>query len=73
MRADTLDKALQHRPDKQELIEKNVLPDSNAAPALQGQQKDLAKHMRADSLDKALQQRPDKEQLVKEGILKEDE
>lgn len=73
MRADTLDKALQHRADKQELIDKNILPDSKAAPALQEKQKELEKHMKADHLDKALQNRPEKEELVKEGILKEGE
>lgn len=73
MRADTLDKALQQRPEREALIDKNILPDSTAAPALQEKQKELEKHMRADSLDKALQSRPDREKLVEEGILKEGE
>lgn len=47
----------------------NILPDSKAAPALQGQQKELKKHMRADSLEHKIQQRPKPEELVKEGIL----
>lgn len=51
-------------------MEKNVLLDSNAAPAIQEQQKELEKHMRADSLEKKLQHRPEKEELIKEGILK---
>lgn len=51
----------------------NILPNSTAAPALQGQQKELEKHMRADSLEQKIQQRPKPEELVKEGILKEDE
>ena len=50
----------------------NILPDSTAAPALQGQQRELAKHMRADSLEQKLQQRPKPEELLKEGILDED-
>ena len=66
-------KNLEKRPDKQELIERNILPDSNAAPAIQGQQKELEKHMRADSLEQKIQQRPKPEELVKEGILNEDE
>ena len=51
----------------------NILPDSSAAPALQGQQKELEKHMRADSLEQKIQHRPKPEELVKEGILQEDE
>ena len=50
----------------------NILPDSTAAPAIQGQQRELAKHMRADSLEQKLQQRPKPEELLKEGILDED-
>ena len=50
----------------------NILPNSTAAPALQGQQRELAKHMRADSLEQKLQQRPKPEELLKEGILDED-
>ena len=51
----------------------NILPDSTAAPALQGQQKELERHMRADSLEQKIQQRPKPEELVKEGILQADE
>jgi hypothetical protein len=47
----------------------NILPESNAAPALQGHQRDLQKHMRADSLNEKLANRPKPEELVKEGIL----
>lgn len=51
----------------------NILPDSSAAPALQGQQKELEKNMRADSLEHKIQMRPKAEELVKEGILRADE
>jgi hypothetical protein len=47
----------------------NILPDSTAAPALQGHQRELERHMRADSLEKGLQGRPKPEDLVKKGIL----
>lgn len=47
----------------------NILPDSTAAPALQGHQRELEKHMRADSLEHKIQQRPRAEDLIKEGIL----
>ena len=51
----------------------NILPDSNAAPALQEKQRELEKHMRMDSLEQKLQSRPRPEELVKEGILGENE
>ncbi|KAA6410291.1 MAG: hypothetical protein FRX48_05712 [Lasallia pustulata] len=51
----------------------NILPDSTAAPAIQGQQRELLKHMRADSLEQKISNRPKPEDLVREGILKEDE
>ena len=51
----------------------NILPQSNAAPALQASQKALDKQMRADSLDQKIQQRPKPEDLVKEGILEASE
>ncbi len=51
----------------------NILPDSTAAPALQGQQRELEKHMRADSLEQKIQHRPKPEELIKEGILAADE
>lgn len=51
-------------------MQKNILHDSSAAPALQEKQHELEMHMRADSLEKHLQSRPKPEELVKEGILK---
>ncbi|PSN70095.1 hypothetical protein BS50DRAFT_571404 [Corynespora cassiicola Philippines] len=70
---DNLKKGLSHRPDRETLVERNILPDSSAAPSLQGHQKELERHMRADSLEKGLQSRPAPEELVKKGILDEDE
>ena len=66
---DNLKKGLKQRPEKEELVERNILPDSTAAPALQGQQKELAKHMRKNSLEKQLANRPRPEELIREGIL----
>ena len=63
---------MEKRPEREDLVDKNILMDSQAAPALQEKQKELEKHMRADSLEKGLQGRPKKEDLVKEGILKEE-
>lgn len=54
-------------------MERHILSDSNAAPALQEKQKELDMHMRADSLEKGLQTRPAKEELVAAGVLREDE
>lgn len=51
----------------------NILPDSTAAPALQGQQRELQKHMRANSLEQKIQHRPKPEELIQEGILKPEE
>lgn len=51
----------------------NILPDSSAAPAIQGPQRELQKHMRADSLEQKIANRPKAAELVREGILKEDE
>lgn len=70
---DNLKKGLSSRPDRAELVDRNILPNSTAAPALQGHQKELDMHMRADSLEKGLQNRPSPEELVKKGILDEDE
>ena len=50
----------------------NILPESTAAPAIVGHQKELEKHMRADSLNEKLQHRPDPATLLKEGVLHED-
>ena len=50
----------------------NILPDSTAAPAIVGQQKELEKHMRADSLNEKILHRPKPEDLVKGGVLHED-
>lgn len=54
-------------------LAENILPDSNAAPAIQGQQRELEKHMRADSLEEKMKHRPKPEDLIKEGILQADE
>jgi len=68
-----LEKKLAQRPDKQELIDHNILPASNVAPALQAAQKELERSLLEDTLDSKLKNRPPAEQLVKEGILQKDE
>ncbi|KAJ1327922.1 MKL/myocardin-like protein [Microdochium nivale] len=71
-RKNSLETHLKHRPERAELIEKNILPDSTAAAGLQEKQKELARHMRADSLNDKISHRPSPEKLVKEGVLHED-
>jgi hypothetical protein len=64
-----LDNKLSQRPDAKDLIDRNILPDSNAAPALQAHQKELEMNMRRNSLETKLQARPKAEELIREGIL----
>ncbi|KAH6623864.1 hypothetical protein F5144DRAFT_584562 [Chaetomium tenue] len=71
-RKNSLEFHLGHRPDRQELVNKNILPASTAAPSLQAHQKDLEKHMRADSLNEKIAHRPSPEALLKEGVLHDD-
>jgi hypothetical protein len=71
-RKNSLEFHLSHRPDRQELVAKNILPASTAAPGLQAHQKDLEKHMRADSLNEKIAHRPSPEALLKDGVLHDD-
>lgn len=82
---DSLRKGLEHRPEREELIQRktwnrpdvvhslilagNILPDSHAAPSLQRKQQELDRAMRADALEQRLQRRPTAEELIKEGIM----
>ncbi|KAG6810287.1 hypothetical protein H0H93_010232 [Arthromyces matolae] len=65
-----LERRLSARPDKQELIERNVLKDDKGiAPSLIAAREKLERSQLEDKLDHALQQRPKAAELVKEGIL----
>ncbi|KAA1127867.1 hypothetical protein PGTUg99_009586 [Puccinia graminis f. sp. tritici] len=68
-----LEKLLAERPDKTELIEKNVLKPGNLDPSLQAKQAELSKNQLEDKLNAALAHRPEPEKLVQEGILTEEE
>ncbi|PQE22950.1 rpel repeat protein [Rutstroemia sp. NJR-2017a BBW] len=70
--SDSLKKGLEKRPTKEDLVERNILPSTSAAPGIQAQQKELQKHMRADSLNEKISHRPTPEELVKQGVLHED-
>ncbi|KAK3319963.1 hypothetical protein B0T19DRAFT_275744 [Cercophora scortea] len=71
-RKNSLEQHLMHRPDRHELVEKNILPATSAAPGIQAQQKELEKHMRADSLNEKIAHRPSPETLIKDGVLHDD-
>jgi hypothetical protein len=71
-RKNSLEAHLQSRPERSELVEKNILPESTAAPGLQAQQKELKRHMLEDQLNDKISHRPDPEALIKEGVLQED-
>ncbi|KAF5238589.1 hypothetical protein HYE67_009397 [Fusarium culmorum] len=71
-RRNSLEAHLKHRPERSELVEKNILPASNAAPGLQAHQKELEKHMLEDKLNDKISHRPDPESLIKEGVLRDD-
>lgn len=68
-----LDKAISHRPEKQELVDRNILKDDNIAPALQAARDQLQRAQLEDKLDHELQNRPKADELVKKGILDADE
>ncbi|PSR88808.1 hypothetical protein BD289DRAFT_366669 [Coniella lustricola] len=72
-RRNSLEKHLAHRPERAELIEKNILPASNAAPGLQAQQKELEMRMRADSLNEKIAKRPSPDELIQKGVLSAEE
>lgn len=66
-----LEHSLGHRPDRQELEEKNILKPGNLAPALQARRDELQKSQLADKLEGRLERRPEKDELVIRGILKD--
>ncbi|KAI8581718.1 hypothetical protein K450DRAFT_230843 [Umbelopsis ramanniana AG] len=68
--AEKLDAFLSHRPDQQELVEKNILKDPKIAPSLQQHREELAKRQIEDSLRHKIEARPKKEDLVEHNILK---
>jgi len=62
---------LAHRPDKAELIERNILKDDKGlAPALIAAKEKLQRSQLEDQLAKAVASRPPREELEKSGILK---
>ncbi|KEY64245.1 hypothetical protein S7711_09038 [Stachybotrys chartarum IBT 7711] len=71
-RKNSLENHIAHRPDRHELVEKNILPASNAAPGLQAHQRELEKAMLEDKLKDKISHRPSPEELIREGVLHQD-
>ncbi|KAL7796842.1 hypothetical protein V8C37DRAFT_371650 [Trichoderma ceciliae] len=72
VRKNSLSNYLKHRPERSELVEKNILPDTTAAPGLIASQKELQKNMLGDKLNDKILHRPTPDTLLKEGVLHED-
>ncbi|KJF60831.1 RPEL repeat protein [Coccidioides immitis RS] len=68
-RRNSLEKYLQRRPNPQELKDRHILLDTNAAPSLQAAQHELARHRAMDSLKRHLEKRPDRDTLIERNIL----
>ncbi|CAO3680364.1 unnamed protein product [Umbelopsis vinacea] len=68
--AEKLDTFLSHRPEQQELVDKNILKDPKIAPSLQQHREELAKRQIEDSLRHKIESRPTREDLVEHNILK---
>jgi len=68
-----LDRAIGHRPEKQELLDKNILKDDRVAPALQAAKEQLQRAQLEDKIDYGLQHRPKADELVEKGILQANE
>ncbi|KAL1743052.1 hypothetical protein HDZ31DRAFT_83687 [Schizophyllum fasciatum] len=71
---DSLEKQLNQRPERSELVERNILKDDKGvAPALVANMERLKRSQLEDKLEHALQHRPKPDELVKGGILQDDE
>ncbi|PNY24880.1 Uncharacterized protein TCAP_05152 [Tolypocladium capitatum] len=71
-RKNSLENHLMRRPNRSELVDKNILPASSAAPSLLAHQKELERSMLEDKLNDKISHRPSPDRLVKEGVLHED-
>ncbi|KAI0396452.1 hypothetical protein F5Y17DRAFT_419161 [Xylariaceae sp. FL0594] len=65
----SLEHHLKARPERSELVDKNILKQPTDDPAEQEKREEMAKHERADQLNEKIAHRPSPEQLVKEGVL----
>jgi len=69
----TLERRLSNRPEKEELVDRNILKEDNVAPALVAAKERLQRSQLEDKLSQALQQRAKPEELVNKGIIAEDQ
>ncbi|KAJ7675059.1 hypothetical protein B0H17DRAFT_946343, partial [Mycena rosella] len=67
-----LEQRLKQRPDKADLIERNILKgnDKGISPSLVATKEKLQRSQLEDHLANALAQRPRREELVQKGVLK---
>ncbi|KAH7888781.1 hypothetical protein F5I97DRAFT_1803210 [Phlebopus sp. FC_14] len=65
----SLERRLSNRPEKDELVDRNILKDDSVAPALQAVRERLQKSQLEDKLSQALQRRPSYGELVDRGII----
>jgi hypothetical protein len=63
-RRNSLEKHLQTRPEEQDLKNRHILLDTNAAPALQAKQLELERQRATDNLKKGLGRRPERGELI---------
>ncbi|GAN03262.1 rpel repeat protein [Mucor ambiguus] len=66
-----LEAQLAHRPDVQDLVDRNIIKDPKVAPAIQQQREELEKRKIEDSLRHKIDHRPSPETLVEQNILKD--
>lgn len=66
---DFLKHKIQHRPDRQSLIEQHILEDTTVSPSLQDKQRQLKRARLTDGLNDRLSHRPGPLELVKGNIL----
>lgn len=64
-----MENKLEKRPNREILVQKNILPDSKAAPSLQLKCNELKRARLADDLNEKLAKRPGPLELVESGIL----
>ncbi|KAL4805313.1 hypothetical protein BDV18DRAFT_140679 [Aspergillus unguis] len=72
-RRDSLEKHLMTRPDPQDLKDRHILLDTNAAPSIQAMQQKLDRQRASDNLKKNLEARPEREELIERHILPAEE
>jgi hypothetical protein len=63
-RRNSLEKHLQTRPEEQDLKNRHILLDTNAAPSLQAKALELERQRATDNLKKGLGKRPERGELV---------